>query len=318
MTAPRHERARAAAAPELRPLEGVDLRQLRLVTEIIGAGCFSGAARRLGVSQPTLSKSIARLEAQLGVRLFDRDGQGARPTPHAQLLAMRGGLLLHGAEELWRELASLSEETGRIRIGVGPATRVKPLPQLVRALRLRFPDLQVETRQEEAANLMRAVEEGRFDLVLAYCEGAEAYEDLLRVKIFEDRQVIVVRPLHPIAAVRGPISVSALMEHPWASWGLTPSFAAWAGDLSSPQTRRATAITSDDFHVIEELATTADYIARGPRFLFRSALETGALVELETSYASTYECWMLTTRRRWRSPLGKAVASLAKSVSLID
>ena len=56
----------------------MEFRQLEHLVAVCSAGSFNGAARQLHISQPTLSKSIARLEKQLGLKLFDRGGGCAR------------------------------------------------------------------------------------------------------------------------------------------------------------------------------------------------------------------------------------------------
>ena len=67
----------------------MDLKHLEQIVAISRHGGFSGAARRLGMAQSTLSKNIARLEAKLGVELFARDGGAAQPTSYGRFLVAR-------------------------------------------------------------------------------------------------------------------------------------------------------------------------------------------------------------------------------------
>jgi len=85
----------------------MELRHLEQILEICRAGGFSGAARRLEISQPTLSKSIARLETQLSVKLFERNGGAARPTAYGAFVAQRAEALLQGVAALSRDLEQL-------------------------------------------------------------------------------------------------------------------------------------------------------------------------------------------------------------------
>ena len=131
----------------------------------------------------------------------------------------------------------------------------------------------------------------------------------------------MVRPGHP-ATVTLPASDSGrfgpreLLHHPWASSGMTPSFSRWVGELSAVEARNATAFVSDDYELIARVTAQGDHVARGPRFLFREALDSGRLVEIPTGYESRYECWMLTTATSWGSPLIKAVAEIAKAAAV--
>lgn len=295
-------------------LGGLDLRQLEAILEICRAGSLSGAARRLGVTQPSLSKSIARLEEQLGVRLFDRSGGAAQATEYGRLLAERGRRLLGSAAALRRELQQLASGSGgKLRIGVGPATRLKPLPQVVRELLARYPELQLETLHENGAEIMRGVDEGRYDLAFGYYENASPYGELMRIKLFEDRQVCVATPDHPIHQRQGELAPHELLDHPMASAGFTHEFRRWVGEMTPAERRRAYAFVSDDFGMIRQAAMEFDYVARGPRFVFEEDLARGHLLEAPTTWSAVYECWMVTTETQWQSPIVKAVAEIAKT-----
>jgi DNA-binding transcriptional LysR family regulator len=63
------------------------------------------------------------------------------------------------------------------------------------------------------------------------------------------------------------------------------------------------------------MALETYHVARGPRFIFDSELKQGNLVELALDSDFQYECWMLTTSERWRSPVVKAIAGFAKEKS---
>ena len=64
----------------------MNLHQLKALLAVIETGSLNKAAQQLHVSQPALTKSIQRLEAQVGVRLFARNRSGMRPTPYAEML----------------------------------------------------------------------------------------------------------------------------------------------------------------------------------------------------------------------------------------
>src|SRR4051794_41874077 len=65
-------------------LDGVTIEQLRTLLAVVQAGSFSAAARKLGRVQAAVSQSIDRLEAQLGLRLFDRTGRVPVLTAHGE------------------------------------------------------------------------------------------------------------------------------------------------------------------------------------------------------------------------------------------
>lgn len=295
----------------------MELRHLEQILEICRTGGFSGAARKLQISQPTLSKSIARLEAQLSLKLFERSNGAARPTTYGSFVAQRAEALLQGVASLSRDLEQLARgEQGRIRIAAGPATRLKPLPDLMRRLAVRFPKLHIETILETGPGVLTALNDGRVDVAFGYSEHAARYGELIRKKLFEDPIILVARPNHPLLA-QADVGPAELLEYPVASPSVLPGVERWVGDLGREQQENLRAFISDDYSLIIQRALDTDVVALGPSFLFQDPLKAGRLAVVSCTLNLTYTCWMLTTAERWRSPLIRSVAELAKA-SVID
>jgi DNA-binding transcriptional LysR family regulator len=295
-------------------LDRIDLKQLEHVVEICRAGGFSAAARRLRLSQPALSKSVSRLETQLGVLLFKRAGGAARPTEFGELIAERGRALLDSASALSRELEQrVGHVTGRLRIGIGPSTRHRPMPQVIRGLAAHYPDLRLDLRVDDAPAIMRGVNQGRYDLAFGYSEYAEPYGELIRVKIFEDRLAIVARPGHPATLAAKPLTAEELMRYPLASVGPTSSFDNWLGDLTDSRAGELQALVCNDLELLQ-ICLPDSHVLRGPHFVFERELASGELVEAPVEWQATYHCWMLTTPENWRLPVVKAVADMARGL----
>src|SRR5262245_50267235 len=88
-------------------LEGVTIEQLRTLRAVAEAGSFSAAARKLGRVQAAVSQSIDRLEAQLGLRLFDRSGRVPRLTRHGEAVALAAAKVESGVDNLGEVVATL-------------------------------------------------------------------------------------------------------------------------------------------------------------------------------------------------------------------
>lgn len=296
-------------------LDRIELKQLEHVVEICRSGSFSGAARRLRLSQPALSKSISRLESQLGVLLFKRAGGSAKPTEFGELIAERGRALLDSSTALSRELEQRAGHvTGRLRIGVGPTTRLRPMPQVIRGLAAHYPELKLDIRVEDAPSVMRGVDQGRYDVAFGYSDYAEPYGELIRVKVFEDPIIFVARPGHPLAQSNAPLTPEELSRHPMASVGLPSSLAEWLGDYALTRESNVRAMVCNDMELMTQCLPEG-YTLRGPHFLFERAFAAGELVELPSSWQTTYHCWMLTTPENWRLPVVKAVADIARGLA---
>ena len=291
---------------------GMKLKHLEQIAAICSAGSLNGAARRLGVSQPTLSKSIARLEADLGVRLFNRTHARASPTIYGRFIAEHAATLLRDAAELDDELKRMVQgEAGEVRIAAGPAARLQPLPHVISELARTYPRLRIRTRYAGPNRMMHALREGAIDLVFCHREVATAHEDLFRVKVFEDKYITVARPGHP-AHVDAPLTPAKLCRFRLASAGATPDFTKWLGDTGRHQQALADAFVSDDYDLIKRMALHANFIARGPRFAFAAEMREKRLREIPLDATFQYECWMVTTASLWRSSIIKSVATFAK------
>ncbi|MFA4893135.1 LysR family transcriptional regulator [Brevundimonas sp.] len=112
---------------------------------VLREGSLSGAARRLGITQPSVARHIDALEASLGVSLFVRSARGLSPTdaalelkPHADLLASTSAALLRTAD------GRAGEVRGTVRISASEIVGTVHLPPIMTGLRLKHPDLAIE------------------------------------------------------------------------------------------------------------------------------------------------------------------------------
>ncbi len=141
--------------------------QLEAFLAVADSCSFSGAARRLGVSQPALSRTIRQLEASLGARLFDRDTRNVVLTPvGAELrpLAERLALEFGGAfGELDRFIAG---DRGRVVIAALPSIAAVVLPPVLAALRAERPDIDVVVLDGLSGTVLDAVAGGRAEIGL--------------------------------------------------------------------------------------------------------------------------------------------------------
>ena len=160
--------------------------------------------------------------------------------------------------------------------------------------------------------MRRALRIGALDLVFCYFEAPDEMSDFIRIKIHADRRVAVVRPGHP-ALRRAPLSPELLLKYPIASVGVVPSFRKWLGVIDERDARNLRAFVSSDYSLVKGRALDSDFVACGPRFVFEGELADGTLVELRLRADAKYECWMLTTDAKWRSPVVKKIAEFART-----
>ena len=290
----------------------MDLRQLEQIVAIARHGGFSGAARRLGIAQPTLSKNIARLEARLGVALFTRDGGAARPTAYGHFLATRGEAVLRGVEDLDRDFDKLlNGERGRLRLGAGPAPRRGLLAPIVAGMAERFPELSIRTAQDNPQRLARDMVEGLYDAVFVYYEVAAAFEDLVRIPVIQSPYLALARPGHPVLGDH-PLTPDDLLQHRIAAAPPGAAFLDWIGPVQGVRAENLQGFRSDSYDLILGRALQDDFVAIATAFVFEDEIARGLLVPAPLAWDGLYECWMLVTRERWRQPQIKALAEIAK------
>jgi DNA-binding transcriptional LysR family regulator len=145
----------------------LNLDHLRTYALIIETGSFSGAAERLGLSQPAVSLQIRQLEQRLGLRLVERVARRAAPTP-AGLDLLQGIQQVNMAVDgVMAAMASHSSNVeGRVTLGTGATACLYLLPQILRSLRIRFPKLSVVVSTGNTADFVKAVEGNTLDLAL--------------------------------------------------------------------------------------------------------------------------------------------------------
>lgn len=119
------------------------IRQLEIVMVASKSESFSAAAKKLGVTQPSLSTAIAQVERVLGVQLFNRAGRSVTVTTHGARLAVAATELLHIYRSAVRGIQNAEATTTKIRLGVLPGIGAWVAPAAVREFRAACPGFDV-------------------------------------------------------------------------------------------------------------------------------------------------------------------------------
>src|SRR5512138_1337890 len=137
----------------------MELRHLRYFVAVAETGAFARAAARLHITQPALWRQVHDLEAELGVRLFERAGRRVRVTSAGEGLLLRSRELLAGAEQLAEHAQAMrGGEVGSLSIGASPQLIQNLLaPFLTRYLKSR-PGVDLHLVEEGGANTLGLVE----------------------------------------------------------------------------------------------------------------------------------------------------------------
>jgi LysR family transcriptional regulator, regulator for metE and metH len=186
-------------ADDARPLH-LDLRHLRLVAAVADAGGQTRAARRLNLTQSALSHQLRELETRVGAPLFIRASRRMVLTPVGERVLASARRVLHEVESLERDLAaqSVNGDAGVVRLATECYTCYHWLPGVLTAFRKEWPRVEVRIIAEATADPVRALFDGALDLAIVAGDVDE--RRLGCTSLFEDEQVVVVAPDHPLAA----------------------------------------------------------------------------------------------------------------------
>jgi DNA-binding transcriptional LysR family regulator len=144
----------------------VTLKQLEAFYWAATVASFSIAAKRLHLSQSSLSKRITELESNLGCELFDRDGHRATLTPKGRQLVPKARDLLAHAEEISTSVGADEGIRGLCRFGVGEIAASSWLPKLVANVKRHHPELSLEPYVDLGRILEERLIEGELDFAM--------------------------------------------------------------------------------------------------------------------------------------------------------
>ena len=130
---------------------------VRSFLAVLDAGSVTGAAKRLGAQQPTISRHVGELEAQLGAPLFERTGRGVAPTVAALAIADAARRMEEAALALARGLAGARSATrGVVRVTTSQVAATWLLPAVLTRLQRTHPEIEIElVATNELSNLLR-------------------------------------------------------------------------------------------------------------------------------------------------------------------
>ncbi|MDX8036443.1 LysR family transcriptional regulator [Lentzea sp. BCCO 10_0856] len=178
----------------------MELQQMRYVVAVAETGGFTKAAQRCLVVQSALSHQIARLERELGARLFDRTSRSVRLTAAGAAFLPSARQCLDFAERAAAEVAAaVGEVRGRVVVGVIPTVAAVDLPAALKVFRERYPQVRVALRMAPSHELVEQVRHGGLDLAFLGLAPNVRPEGVRGHELARDEHVAVVAPSHPLA-----------------------------------------------------------------------------------------------------------------------
>ncbi|MFG2339851.1 LysR substrate-binding domain-containing protein [Streptomyces yangpuensis] len=192
----------------------VDTRLLRYFAAVAEEGSLTGAAKRLFVSQPALTKQIRRLEDNLGVRLFARSRSGMALTEAGDELASRVSALLDG----WDEAVQATGRTARVlRLGFLDAGSVGAVPEVIAEFRHAQPGWRVELRQFAWSDPSAGLARGEVDAAVVRLPFPKQ-ERFAVQELFSEERGVLLPARHPLAESE-TVEFRELWDEPFVAAG---------------------------------------------------------------------------------------------------
>lgn len=166
-------------------------KHMQYVLTVLKEGSFTNAAKKLYVSQPSLSQIIKTAESNLGAPIFDRSTDPITLTPAGQLYVEAARQVTTISTNLRKQIEELSkEEFGTIRFGISVQRGMELLPELYPRFKKRFPHVGLELHEQGSATMEKSVLEG--EVGIALLTTFPRHEELVYDLIQEEKLVLIV------------------------------------------------------------------------------------------------------------------------------
>lgn len=204
----------------------MDFRQLRYALSVSKERSFTGAAKRLNISQSAVSEQVKLLEEEIGFELFHRTSRGIESTD-------RGRTFLYESERVMGDLLSLTDTARRLRgalsdtlmIGMGSGMAQIFIPRMFADLKRDLPGVRLEIMTAPTKNIFNELHEERIDAGIAI----ESNPDRLPAGLIFDRlldaeMALITHPRHALARSKQPIDIGRLVAEPFIMSELTVGY----------------------------------------------------------------------------------------------
>ena len=197
----------------------MNLKQALYIRTIAREGSVTAAAKKLYVSQPSLSQMIRQVEGEYGVSLFDRTVSPLRLTYAGEKYLEAANAMLTLNERLENELREIRQESsGLLRLGISVQRAIQILPVALPWFVMQYPKVSIELREEGSARLEELLENGEIDLAHAAIESVSPSLSYTLIEkeiigVLAGKNAAIAQQLPPGT----PISVSMIREDAFVS-----------------------------------------------------------------------------------------------------
>ena len=190
----------------------MDLRQIRAFVEVVRRQSFTRAAEHLHIAQPAVSMAIRKLEEELDLILLNRQDKRVSLTAEGETFLRHAERILENCAAAEAEMAELRGlHHGEVRIGIPPMMSSYYFPQIIRAFRQRYPNLQLSVYGDGAARIQQMIARGEIDMgVIAGGKVPAGFKSRLVLR----EEIVACVPVGHRLAARKKIRMGEFLQEP--------------------------------------------------------------------------------------------------------
>src|SRR5579885_1773467 len=178
------------------------LSSIRDILAVVEAGSLRAASRQLGITQPSITRSIRDTENELGLSLFTRHAHGVTLTEMGRLFVQRAKAIQSELRHIVEDLEQAKGRfTGQVSVAMSAAASIALMPSILSTFQSQYPLALLRLTESLFQPIESQIVSGEIDFFVG-----PIYEDhttsLLVEKLFENRRIVIARNGHPLAGAK--------------------------------------------------------------------------------------------------------------------
>ena len=205
------------------------LSHIRDVLAVAEAGSLRAASRQLGITQPSITRSIRDTENELGLSLFTRRATGVTLTEMGRIFVRRATAIQNELRRVREELEQAKGNyIGEVSIAMSIASSIALMPSILPNLRKEFPHVLLKVSESIFQAVEQDILSGRIDFYVGPMDEDLSQTSLMVEKLFDNRRMVLARRGHPLSGAR---TLAELRDAQW----IRPSFTTRLGEADFDQ-----------------------------------------------------------------------------------
>src|SRR3546814_469327 len=204
------------------------LSNIRDILAVAEAGSLRAASRKLGITQPTMTRSIRDTENELGHVLFKRNANGVVPTEMGRIFVRRAIAIQAELRKIHEELTQAKGEfTGQVSVAMSGVASIAIIPAVLRKFETKFPRALLKLTETLFHGAEADILAGEVDFFVGPFQAESTTRSLRVETLFENRRSVIAREGHPLANATSlsrseehTSELQSLMRNPYADFCL--------------------------------------------------------------------------------------------------